>query len=58
MTTVRLAQPDRGAKELYAQKVCSEFVARPISNMLWIGAGFFVTGEAQGFVKEGAYICT
>ena len=58
MTTVRLAQPDRGAKNLQAQKECSEFVARPISNMFWIGAGFFVTGEAQGFAKKGAYIST
>ncbi len=28
MTTVRLAQPDRDAKDLQAQKECSEFVAR------------------------------
>ena len=32
MTAVRLAQPDRDAKDPHAQKVCGEFVARPISN--------------------------
>ena len=32
MTTVWLAQPDRVAKEPYAQKVYGEFVTRPISN--------------------------
>jgi hypothetical protein len=56
MTTVRLAQPDRGAKDLYAQKVCREFVARPIS--MFSGAVIFVTGEARGFAREGAYIST
>ena len=47
MTTVRLAQPNRGAKDLQAQKECSEFVARPISSRL-IDAGFFAAGKAQG----------
>ena len=56
MTTVRLAQPDRGAKDLQAQKECSEFVARPANKCA--GAAIFVTGEARGFVKEGAYIST
>ena len=32
MTAVRLAQPDRVAKDSYAQKVYEEFVSRPISN--------------------------
>ena len=56
MTTVRLAQPDRGAKDLQAQKECSEFVAHPISKCC--STGIFVGGEAQGFAKEGAYIST
>ena len=47
MTTVRLAQPDRGAKDLQAQKECSEFVARPISSRL-IDAGLFAAGKEQG----------
>ncbi len=55
MTTVRLAQPNRDAKELRAQKERSKFVDRPISNMFWIGAGFFVTGEAA---CERAKECT
>ena len=56
MTTVRLAQPDRGAKDLQAQKECSEFVARPISTRF--GAAIFSVSEAQGFAREGAYIST
>ncbi len=47
MTTVRLARPNRDAKELRAQKERREFVDRPISNRL-IDAGLFAAGEAQG----------
>jgi len=51
MTTVRLAQPDRDAKNLQAQKECSEFVARPISNHDGITQRFFEL--ARRFASEG-----
>jgi len=51
MTTVRLAQPDRGAKDLQAQKECSEFVTRPISNHDRVTQRFF--GLARRFLSEG-----
>jgi hypothetical protein len=50
MTAVRLAQPDRDAKDLYAQKVCREFVTRPISNHDGITQRFFEL--ARRFVSE------
>ena len=56
MTTVRLAQSDRDAKDLQAQKECSEFVARPMFKRY--GAAIFSVSEAQGFAREGAYIST
>ena len=56
MTTVRLAQLNRDATELRAQKERSETADRPISKCY--SAGIFVTGEARGFAREGAYFST
>ena len=54
MTTVRLAQPDRDATELRAQKERSETAARPISNHCGMAQRFFRL--ARRLASEGGSV--